>query len=93
MVDRIGVTTEAMAEVIDIEMITKINTRINTDVKKMATAVTDIIADEVEAAVDGVEAAVWILRCLFLCVNLFHHAFDHPIVESGPYFFGSEIDH
>ncbi len=63
MVDRIGETTEAMAEAIDIETITKTNTKINTGVKKMATAVTDITADEVEAAVDGVEVAVWILRC------------------------------
>ena len=62
MVDRIGVTTEAMAEVIDIETITKNNIRINTDGKKMATGVTDITADEVEAEVDGVEVAVWILR-------------------------------
>ncbi len=63
MVDRIGVTTGAMAEVIDIVMITKNNIRINTDGKKMATGVTDITADEVEAEVDGVEVAVSILRC------------------------------
>jgi hypothetical protein len=62
MVDRTGVTTGVMAGAIDIEMITRTSTRINTDVKKMATGVTDITADEVEAGVEGVEVAAWTLR-------------------------------
>jgi hypothetical protein len=60
-----GETTEAMVEmieVIDIEMITKINTEINIEGMKTETVEIDTTADAVEAVAGEVEAAVLIPR-------------------------------